>query len=165
MVIPWSWDWNWASQTALLVKNLPANAGDIRGSGSIPGSGRSPGEEHGNPLQYSCLENPMDRGAWWATVHGVTKSQTRPKWLNMQAFRDWNGKGFFLIAWFGLQFSFSLLYSLNLLQLACVTSVVFLKIKSIQKFPLVHCTDLWAAAINHLLTVICQNSMLRKGDR
>ena len=59
---------------ALLVKNLPANAGDIRDSGSIPGSGRSPGEEHGNPLQYSCLENPMDRGAWWATVSGVTES-------------------------------------------------------------------------------------------
>ena len=49
------------------------NAGD---PGSIPGSGRSPGEENGNPLQYSCLENPMDRGAWWATVHRVTKSWT-----------------------------------------------------------------------------------------
>ena len=51
-------------------KNLPANAGD---AGSITGLGRSPGEENGNPLQYSCLENPMDRGAWWATVHGVIK--------------------------------------------------------------------------------------------
>ena len=50
------------------------NAGD---PGSIPGSGRSPGEGNGNPLQYSCLENPMARGAWWATVHGVAKSQTR----------------------------------------------------------------------------------------
>ena len=56
------------------VKNPPANAGD---EGLIPGSGRSPGEGHGNPLQYSCLENPMDRGAWWAMVHGVAKSQTR----------------------------------------------------------------------------------------
>ena len=56
---------------ALVVKNLPANAGDIRNTASIPGSGRSPAEGHGNPLQYSCLENPMDRGAWWATVHGV----------------------------------------------------------------------------------------------
>jgi len=56
-----------------LVKNLAANAGDM---GSIPGSGRSPGEGNGNPLQYSCLENTMDRGAWWATVHRVTKSQT-----------------------------------------------------------------------------------------
>ena len=53
-----------------MVKNLPANAGDIRDMGSIPGLGRSPGEGHGNPLQYSCLENPMDRGAWWVTVHG-----------------------------------------------------------------------------------------------
>ena len=60
-----------------MVKNLPANAGDMRDTGSIPGLGRSAGEEHGNPLQYSCLENPIDRGAWWATVHGVTKSRTR----------------------------------------------------------------------------------------
>ena len=52
----------------LVVKNLPANVGDIRDVGSIPRSGRSPGGEHGNPLQYSCLENPMDRGAWLATV-------------------------------------------------------------------------------------------------
>ena len=57
-----------------MVKNLPANAG---GAGSIPWSGRSPGEGNGNPLQYSCLENPTDRGALWATVHGVAKSQTR----------------------------------------------------------------------------------------
>ena len=55
------------------VKASASNAGDL---GSIPGSGRSPGEGNGNPLQYSCLENPMDRGAWWATVHGVAKSQT-----------------------------------------------------------------------------------------
>ena len=60
-----------------VVKNLPANAGDTRDVGSIPGSGRSPGEGNGNPLQYSRLENSMDRGAWRATVHGVTKSQTR----------------------------------------------------------------------------------------
>ena len=53
------------------------NAGDIGDPGSIPGSGRSPGGRHGNPLQYSCLENPMDRGAWQAIVHGVTESQTR----------------------------------------------------------------------------------------
>ena len=57
----------------LVVKNPPANAGDIRDVGSIPGSGRSSGEGNGNPLQYSCLESPMDRGAWWATVHGVAK--------------------------------------------------------------------------------------------
>ena len=57
-----------------MVKNLPANAGDAGDMGLIPGSGRSPGGRNGNPLQYSCLENPMDRGAWWATVHaGVHK--------------------------------------------------------------------------------------------
>ena len=70
-----------ASQVALVVKNLSANTGDLRDTGSIPGLGRSPGEGNGNPLQYSCLENPMDRGAWWATVHGVTKSWTWLKWL------------------------------------------------------------------------------------
>ena len=59
-----------------MVKNPPANAGDIRDAGSIPESGRCLGGGHGNPLQYSCLENPVDRGAWWAIVHGVTKSQT-----------------------------------------------------------------------------------------
>ena len=60
-----------------MVKNLPATAGDIRDMGSIPGLGRFPGGGHGNPLQYSCLENPMDRGAWWATVHRITKSWTQ----------------------------------------------------------------------------------------
>ena len=60
-----------------MVKNLPANAGDSRVMGSIPGLGRSPGEGNGNPIQYSCLGNPMDRGAWQATVLGVAKSQTR----------------------------------------------------------------------------------------
>ena len=59
----------------LVVKNLLANAGEVRDESLIPGSGRSPGGEHGNPLQYSCLENPRDRGTM-ATVHGVTKSQT-----------------------------------------------------------------------------------------
>ena len=57
-----------------MVKNLPASSGDLRATGSTPGSGRSPRERNGNPLQYSCLENPMDRGAWWVTVHGVSKS-------------------------------------------------------------------------------------------
>ena len=65
-----------ASQVVLVVKNLPANAGDIRDVGSISGSGRSPGEGNGNPLQSSCLENSVNRGAWWATVNGLTKSQT-----------------------------------------------------------------------------------------
>ena len=62
-----------ASQVALVVKNPPANAGDARDKGSISGLGRSPGGGNGNPLQYSSLENSMDRGAWWAAVHGVTK--------------------------------------------------------------------------------------------
>ena len=60
-----------ASQVMLVVKNLPANAGDTRDLGSIHGSGRSPGGGHGNPLQYSYLDNPMDRGAWQATIHRV----------------------------------------------------------------------------------------------
>ena len=61
---------------ALVVKNPLANAGDIRDEGSVPGSGRAPGGGHGSPLQYSYLENPMDRGAWRATVHRVTESDT-----------------------------------------------------------------------------------------
>ena len=65
-----------ASQVALVVKNLPASAGDVRGVGSTPGSGRPPGGGHGNPLQYSCLENPLHRGAWWATVCRGTESDT-----------------------------------------------------------------------------------------
>ena len=66
-----------------VVKNPSANAGDV---GSIPGSGRFPGGRHGNPLQYSYLENPMDGGAWRAIVHRVTKSQTPLKWLSTHTF-------------------------------------------------------------------------------
>ena len=69
-------DREWSSYVALVVENAPANAGD---AGSIPRSGRSPGEGNGNPLRYSCLKNPMDRGAWRAAVHGVAQSQTRLK--------------------------------------------------------------------------------------
>ena len=68
-----------------VVKNLPANAGGSSGTGSILGLGRSPGGGNDNPLQYSCLENPTDRGAWWATVHGVAKSWTR---LSMHSMRE-----------------------------------------------------------------------------
>ena len=85
-----------ASQVVLVVKNLPANAGDIRDSGLIPGSGRSPGGGHGNPLQYSCLETPVDRRAWWATVHRVAQSWTRLKQLRTHAqtiiYRMYNSK-------------------------------------------------------------------------
>ena len=63
----------------LVVKNLPANVGDGTDAGLIPGLGRSPGVGNGNPPQYSCLENPMDRGAWWATVHRAEKSQIKLK--------------------------------------------------------------------------------------
>ena len=71
--------YNWASQVVLVVKNLPANAGGIQDMSLTPGLGRSPPGGHGHPLQYSCLENPMDRGAWWAIVYGMAKSQTRLK--------------------------------------------------------------------------------------
>ena len=67
---------NMITQVMLVVQNLPASAGDLRDMGSIPGSGRFPGGGHGNPLQYSCLENPMERGAWRAAVHKVSKSWT-----------------------------------------------------------------------------------------
>ena len=74
-----TWQHNWKSPElyrsfpgGTVIKNLPANAGDIEDASLIPGLGRSPGGGHGNPLQCSCLENPMDRGAWWATVHGVS---------------------------------------------------------------------------------------------
>ena len=72
---------NGASQVVLRVKNLPANAGDARDLGLIPGSGRSPGGRYGTALQYSCLENPMDRGAWQATVLKVTQIWTRLKFF------------------------------------------------------------------------------------
>ena len=62
-----------------MIKNPPANTGHLGDTGSIPGSGRSPGEGNGNPLQYSCLENPMDKGAWRATADKIEKSQTRQK--------------------------------------------------------------------------------------
>ena len=75
-ILAWRIPWIEASQVALVVKNPPANAGDIRDGGSVPVLGRRPGEGHDNPLQHSCLENPMDRGAWRVTVHRVTVSNT-----------------------------------------------------------------------------------------
>ena len=71
-----------ASQVVLVVKNSPASAGNAKDSGSVPLSGRSPGGWNGNSLQYSCLGNPVDIGAWWATVCGVTESDTT-EWLSM----------------------------------------------------------------------------------
>ena len=71
-----------ASQVVLAVNNPPSNSRDIRDLGLMPGLGRSPRLGNGTPLQYSCQENPMDREAWWATVHGVTKSWT---WLSIRA--------------------------------------------------------------------------------
>ena len=73
---------------ALVVKNLPAGAGDMRDAGLVPGSGRSPGGGHSNPLQCSCLENPMDRRAWWAVVLRATKSQTQLKRLSTHTKKD-----------------------------------------------------------------------------
>ena len=84
----------WASQVALLVKNLPANAGYARDVGSVPGSRRSPGGGHGYPLQYPCLENSMDRGAWQAAVHGVTHTHTHTTLLKA---------GHILLHWHRLQ--------------------------------------------------------------
>ena len=74
-----------SAQVTLMVENSPANAGDIRNAGSIAGLGKSPEEGNGYPLQYSFLETPMDRGAWWATVHEVTKNWTQLKQLSTHA--------------------------------------------------------------------------------
>ena len=79
-----TYEYLWAPQVVPVVRNLPTNAGD---TGSTPGSGRSPRGGHGNPLQDSCLENPMDRGAWQATVQGVAKSQTLSSHTYTHAYR------------------------------------------------------------------------------
>ena len=83
-IVLWYCDF-WASHMAQWVRNTPAMQETQADASAIPGSGISPEGGHGNPLQYSCLENPMDGGAWWATVHGVATSQTRLKGLNMHA--------------------------------------------------------------------------------
>ena len=80
----------WGFPRELVVKNPPAHAGDIRDMGSIPGLGRSHGEGNGNPLEYFCLQNAMDRGVWPATVHRVTQSQTRLKVLNIAQYPSYN---------------------------------------------------------------------------
>ena len=81
-LIPEIWFQN-LSQVVLVRKSLPANPEDPRDTGSIPGIGGYPGEGNGNPPQYSCLENPLDRGAWQTSVHAVTSSQTWLKWLSI----------------------------------------------------------------------------------
>ena len=68
---------NYKTLTSLVAQTVKASGYNVGDLGFIPGLGRSPGEGNGNPLQYSCLENPMDRGAWWAAVHGVAKTRTR----------------------------------------------------------------------------------------
>ena len=81
-------------------KESACNAGDVGDVGSIPGSGRSPGGGHGNPLQYPCLENPMDRGAYWATVHGVAKSRTRLSDFHFHSAADMNMLSeYLLVGW------------------------------------------------------------------
>ena len=96
-------------QGGAVVKNSPANAGDAGDTGSIPGSGRSPGDENGNPLQYSCLENSTKRGAWWAIVHRVEKSQIWWSTLLLLA-RVWNEHSCAAICTF---FSIALLWDWN----------------------------------------------------
>ena len=78
-----------ASQVAIMVKNQPANAGDIRNVSSTPGSGRSPGGGNDNPLQDSCLGNPMDRGVWWATAHGGSKESDMTEVTSMHPQRPY----------------------------------------------------------------------------
>ena len=97
------YDLVWASQVALMVKNPPANAGNIRGWGLIPGPGRCPGGGTGNQLQYSCLGDPMDSGAWWAIVHRVAKSRT---WLKQLSMHAWYGLKLFFVFCF-ISFFFS----------------------------------------------------------
>ena len=122
----------WASQVALVVKNPPANVGDVRDTGSIPGTGSSPAGGHGNPLQYSCLENPMDRGAWWATVHRVTKSWARLKQLGTHARVLFYFLCFYLIIYTG-DFAYQnlescLSYSFSLPPTHCVDVLLFLSL-------------------------------------
>ena len=94
-----------ASQVSLVAKNLPTKGRDVRDMGLIPGSRRSPGGGNGNPLQYCCLENPVDRAAWWTTIYSVTESRTWLKWLSMNVYsydlnfvlcNSWNYSVFFL---------------------------------------------------------------------
>ena len=95
-----------ASHVVLVVKNPPANVGDRREVRLIPGLGRYTREGNGNPLQYSCQKNPMDRGAWQATVHSVSKSQMQLKWLSMPTQEEIYPLWLILIYWLSLQVTF-----------------------------------------------------------
>ena len=102
---------------ALVVKNLSANAGDVKDAGSIPGPGRSPGERNGNPLLYSSLENPKNRGAWQATVHGVSKSQTQLGDLAHTHSSPWEGGSCWVLARLSLQKTHVLVLTLTFLSI------------------------------------------------
>ena len=108
-------------------KESTYNAGITGKAGSIPRSGRSPGGGHGNPLQYSCLENPMDRGAWWATVHRVTKSRAWLKWLSTHAHIYWVGQKVCLH--FNKFFGQPNIYTLIFLSLSLSSIINFLNLR------------------------------------
>jgi len=105
----------WASQVVLVVKNPPANAGDARDLGSIPGSGRSLREGHSNPFQYFCLENPMDRGAWWATVIGSKRVE--------QDWSDLAHRSLLVDTWLCSFTLFFLRFLFNILGMSLVNSI------------------------------------------
>ena len=118
------------SQVVLVVKNLPSSAGDVRNVGSIPGLGRSPGVGNGNPLQYSCMENSMVRGVWWAAVCGITKSQTQLKRLStnksfLTEIQDHikTMTQFFSDNW--KELTFYIVYILKFLSFNCLSTVIF----------------------------------------
>ena len=144
-----------------MVKNLLANAQDVREAGSIPGLGRSPGEGHGNPLQYSCLENPMDRGAWRATVHRVTKSWTRLKRLSthtrpfclceMNRRVNTRHSGLTRISTQGPLYSFLPLPSINFAHFFCTDGGGTFAYIEMCKSELLH-LDRWKLLCYHILT-------------
>ena len=113
-----------ASQVVLVVKNLPATGGDTRDVGLSPGSGKSPEGGHGNPLYYSCLENPIDRGAWWATVHRVTQTWTWLKGLSS------SNRNQIVHSILRLAYSFSIM-SFRVTQALCIINNSFLFIEEL----------------------------------
>ena len=120
---------------ALVVKNLSANAGDLRDVGSTPESGRSLGEGHGSPLQYSCLENPMDRGVWWATVHRVSKSQTWLKQLRTCTKLGETGqrKGYVSTLWFIWIFYWKKMHNVRVMRMAAWETAPHIALRNCSK--------------------------------